>query len=173
MPEEDQEEVTLTRTELDALKKAQADSRQNKLELLALKADIDMDNPTAKLVFQHELPDDFTQDNVIELGKKYNLFNKSTDDGPDPNEKLGSTSGEEERISLKTKEAPDDPPDAPEKTSSEVAAEAWNKSIVDKGPTETLAEVLHTVMSHDAELERKAMANQAYNQRQQRREESS
>lgn len=173
MPEEDQEEVTLTRAELDALKKAQADSRQNKLELLALKANIDMDNPTAKLVFQHELPDDFTQDNVVELGKKYNLFQQARPDDPDPNEKVGDRTGEEERISLRTKESPDDPPEPPAKTSSEVAQEVWNSSIVDKGPTETLAEVLHNVMIHDAEQERKLLANQAYNQRQQRRDEAS
>ena len=172
MPEEDQEEVTLTRAELDALKKSQADSRQNKLELLALKANIDMDNPTAKLVFQHELPDDFTQEHVVELGSKYNLHKAAKPDEPDPNEKTGTRSGEEERISLRTKDTPDDPPEPPGKSSSEVAEEVWNKSIIDKGPTETLAEVLHNVMLHDAETERKAMANQAYHERQQRREEN-
>ena len=172
MPEEDQEVVSLTRAELDALQKAQADSRQNKLELLALKADIDMDNPTAKLVFQHELPDDFTQENVSELGKKYNLFKAPAPEAPDPNEKVGDRSGEEERSSLRSKDTPDETPEPPEKSSEEVAREAWESSIIDKGPTETLAEVLHNVMLHDAEVERKAIANQAYNQRQQRREET-
>jgi hypothetical protein len=173
MPEEDQEEVTLTRGELEALKKGQADARQSRLELYAFKAGIDMDSPTAKLVFKHELPDDFTEETIKQLAETHGLFPKkeSAETQIDPNEKVGEISGEEERIALRQKGTPDEPPPKPDKTSHEIASEVWNASIIDKGVTESLAEVLHNVMIHDAEIENKQQANQAYYERQQRREE--
>lgn len=174
MADEDQDEtVTLTKAELEALQKQSAASRETKIELMALRTGLDLGNPTTKLVLAHELPDDFTEETFKTLGEKYSLFLTEQPELPDENEKLGDSPGEEERAKLRAKSEPDEPPEAPEKSVEDVAQETWNASIIDTGHTETLARVLHSVMTQGAELERKAEANLAYHERQQRREAES
>lgn len=174
MADEDQDEtVTLTKAELEALKKSSEASRETKIELMALRTGLDLGNPTTKLVLAHELPDDFNEDTFKSLGEKYSLFVAEQPEPIDENEKLGDTPGEDERAKLRGKSEPDEPPEKPDESVEDVAQRIWNENIIDTGHTETLARVLHGVMTQGAELENKANANQAYYERQQRREAES